>query len=389
MTQRVLHRCGVWLARTENWIYNQVRYCNGAFEQHVACLDQENPDQFPWPRLHPFPKTSALGKLRGTGLPGLRGRVTELPWLWHCVRKIRPAIVHSHFGDSGYDAAQLLARLRIPHVVTFYGYDVNRLPLVFPEWKPRYLALFRRAERFLCEGPHMATCLAAMGCPAEKIEVQHLGVEVDKIPFCHRKWNPDTPLRVLIAASFREKKGIPYSLMALQKVRAQLPLEITIIGDASNHEKDRREKEKILKVLGETGLQGCTRLMGYQPHTVLWQEALNHHVFLHPSVTAGDGDTEGGAPVTLIEMAANGMLIASSRHCDIPNVVRDKETGLLADERNADQLAENVLWFARHQDLWHAMAEKGRQHIELNFNCVIQGQKLSQIYRQLLDATGN
>jgi colanic acid/amylovoran biosynthesis glycosyltransferase len=330
-----------------------------------------------------------LGRLRRTGLPGLRGRVTELVWLRQCLRRIQPVVVHSHFGDTGYDAARLLSRAGIKHVVTFYGYDVNRLPLVFPEWKQRYLVLFRHADRFLCEGPHMAKCLVGLGCPTEKVTVHHLGVEVDKIQFTPRTWNPNGPLRVLIASSFREKKGIPDALRALQKVRKQLPIEITIIGDASAHPTAQSEKEKILKTLDETGLRDCTRLLGYQPHAVLWQEALAHHVFLQASLTAGDGDTEGGAPVALIEMAASGMPIVSTRHCDIPNVVRDGQTGLLADERNADQLAEHVLWLARNRGAWPALIENGRKHIEREFNCVVQGGKLARIYRELLGATTN
>jgi colanic acid/amylovoran biosynthesis glycosyltransferase len=389
MTRTVLHRRSIWLPTTENWIYNQVHNCNGAFEQHVACMERENPDRFQVPHLHVFPGASLLGRLRRTGLPGLRGRVTELLWLRQCLKKVRPVLVHSHFGDTGFEAAGLLSRAGIKHVVTFYGYDVNRLPLVFPKWKRRYQTLFQLADRFLCEGPHMAKCLVGLGCPPDKVKVQHLGVEVDKIPFSPRLWDPSRPLRVLITASFREKKGIPYALQAMERVRKQQPIAITIIGDATAHPKDQREKEKILKTLEETGLRDCTRMLGYQPHATLWQEASSHHIFLQPSVTASDGDTEGGAPVSLIEMAASGMLIVSTRHCDIPNVVHDKETGLLADERNVEQLAEHILWLTRQPDAWFAMVEQGRKHIERNFNCSLQGQKLSQIYRDLLNARTN
>ena len=64
-----------------------------------------------------------------------------------------------------------------------------------------------------------------------------------------------------------------------------------------------------------------------------------HDVFLAPSVTASNGDTEGGAPVAIIEMAASGMPIVSTRHCDIPSVVLDGVTGLLAAERDSEGLA--------------------------------------------------
>lgn len=141
----------------------------------------------------------------------------------------------------------------------------------------------------------MAQSLVGLGCPEQKIRVHHLGVEVDKVPFRPRQMPADAPLRVLIAASFREKKAIPSALEALARVGAKLSIEVTIIGDASSHPKDQAEKTRILALLEQTGLRSCTRLLGYQPQSVLWQEALGHHLFLQPSMIASDGDTGGSA----------------------------------------------------------------------------------------------
>jgi len=101
------------------------------------------------------------------------------------------------------------------HLVTFYGMDVNMTPKQDPRWLWCYKSLFKSADMFLCEGSHMAQCLINMGCSRNKVNVQHLGVEVEKILFKPRTWRRGEPLRVLIAASFREKKGIPYALEAL------------------------------------------------------------------------------------------------------------------------------------------------------------------------------
>ncbi|MCS4101407.1 glycosyltransferase involved in cell wall biosynthesis [Salinibacter ruber] len=75
------------------------------------------------------------------------------------------------------------------------------------------------------------------------------------------------------------------------------------------------------------------------------QAYLEHHVLLTPSVEASDGNNEGGAPVTLIEAAATGMPIVSSWHCDIPDVLHHKKTGLLAEE-DTEQIAGHLerLW---------------------------------------------
>ena len=78
--------------------------------------------------------------------------------------------------------------------------------------------------------------------------------------------------------------------------RIKLHIEITIIGDADSDQRSQPEKARILAKLKEQSCfprPGCS---GYQPHWVLFEESYKHHIFISPSLTAKDGDTEGGAP---------------------------------------------------------------------------------------------
>ena len=118
------------------------------------------------------------------------------------------------------------------------------------------------------------------------------------------------------------------------------------------------------------------------------EEARRHHVFLSPSVTASDGDTEGGAPVSLIEMSASGMMIVSTTHCDIPGVILDGKTGLLAPERDVDGLVERLQWIVAHPEQWMEMQRAGRAHIEAEFDARRQGERLGEIYRDLAVRAG-
>ncbi len=129
------------------------------------------------------------------------------------------------------------------------------------------------------------------------------------------------------------------------------------------------------------------RLLGYQPYDVMLEQARGHHVFLAPSVPAADGDSEGGAPVTLIEMCASGMAVVSTTHCDIPGVVLDGVTGLLAPERDVDALAEHIRWLTEHPGEWGGMlvaARKHRKHVEAEFDSRRQGERLGAIYRDVI-----
>jgi hypothetical protein len=119
------------------------------------------------------------------------------PFLIRKARQLGAEIVHSHFGLNGWRDSPSVRRVPAARVVSFYGYDVNKLPVVDPVWRDRYQEMFTTADRVLCEGPFMANSIASLGCPPEIIRVHHLGVEVCDIPFAPRSWQPGTPLRDL------------------------------------------------------------------------------------------------------------------------------------------------------------------------------------------------
>ena len=382
----VLHSFPVWLPQTQTWMYNQVHQLQQmGVDAHVVCERTQNLDQFQVANIHCLADEPMWTQLWNRGLR-FAGARRHLNFLVSVGRNVGAQIVHSHFGNIGWTNIGAAKRLGAKHVVTFYGQDVNKLPLQFPEWRSRYLQLFAETDLVLCEGPHMAECIVALGCPAEKVKVQHLGVALDGIRFRPREWRPGETLRVLIAASFREKKGIPDAVEALSMLYKGIPFELTIIGDAGADASDQLEKQRILDMLNNYGLMGRTRLLGYQPHSVLLAEAYQHHIFLSPSLTASDGDTEGGAPVSLIEMVASGLPVVSTAHCDIPEVIQHGATGLLAAERDVHTLCRHLTWFAENHDRWEAMARAGRLHVEQEFSLSAQCEKLASMYENLLSS---
>jgi colanic acid/amylovoran biosynthesis glycosyltransferase len=250
------------------------------------------------------------------------------------------------------------------------------------------MKLFEHGDRFLVEGTHMRDSLMALGCPDEKVGVQHLGVNLERIEFRTRQPDDDQAVCVLVAGSFREKKGIPYAIEAFGRVREMnRNLQLTIIGDSAGAPREEREKRAILRIIEKYRLRDHVRWLGYQPYPVFMQELYRHHIFLSPSVTSTDGDTEGGVPVSIIEASASGMPILSTKHCDIPEVVLNGESGYLVQERDADALAEKLELLASNPCLWRSMGQKGREHMEREYNAKTQGERLEEIYDEVLRAS--
>jgi colanic acid/amylovoran biosynthesis glycosyltransferase len=381
----VLHFVPAWLPQTQTWIYRQVTELQRlGVDAHVVCSRRENLNQFSLPNIHCLADEPRFTQMVDRTLRLLRPR-HHLQYVVSTGKSIGAKIVHTHFGHTGWVNSGAVQKLGAKHVVTFYGLDVNNLPANSATWRRRYKQLFEEVDLILCEGPHMAKCIVALGCSARKVVVQHLGVDVQHINFVPRHWEPGQPFKALIAASFREKKGIPSAIEALGMLNRLIPVEVTIIGDADDGRASQVEKKKILEALEQSGLASKTRLLGYQPHEVLFREAYKHHVFVSPSVTASDGDTEGGAPVTIIEMAASGMPIVSTKHCDIPEIVHQGTTGFLAEERNVEQLSDHLWHLVKNPDQWASMLAAGRSHVAREYDAKTQGSRLAALYRSLID----
>jgi colanic acid/amylovoran biosynthesis glycosyltransferase len=371
-----------WLPQTETWLYTQIVSLPPDIECHVACTRTEHVDQFPYPRIHALMDLPRWRHVWDRAMRRLRLR-NHLRFLHDVARRTHARVLHSHFGFVGWRDLGVSRGLGLAHVVTFYGVDVLFYPTMDPRWRGRYREMFAGVDRVLCEGPHMGESIVALGCPKEKMRVHHLGIDLSLIPFRPRRWTRGEPLRVLMAGSFREKKGFPYALEALARLRKRVSLDVTVIGDEHGEPRTIREKQKIMEAIERGELSGCTRLLGYQPYRVVVEEALRHHVFISPSVTASDGDTEGGAPVSLIEMSASGMMIVSTTHCDIPGVILHGQTGWLAPERDVDALVAHLEWIIEHPERWADMQRAGRAHVEAEFDARRQGERLAAIYHEL------
>lgn len=384
MKKIVHYKAGPFLPVTENWIYRQIVNVD-SYQPVVYCHGTANLDTFPVEKIKDF------GEGRPSNPYGFTNRVVNEvlgtnPFIKRALRADRPDLVHAHFGPSGYFMSRTRGFARSGLVTTFYGADLSRLPHQKARWRRRYRRLFIDGDLFLLEGPHMRKRLISLGCPESKARVHRLGIDLGAIKSAPRTVGTDGAVRVLVSGSFRQKKGIPYAIEALGLAsgkRPDLKLSMTIIGDSSGASEEEAEKAKILAVIKKFGLEAAVDMRGYRPYSYFIDELYRHHLFLSPSVTADDGDTEGGAPVSIIEASASGMPVVSTTHCDIPGVVLDGVTGFLVAERDGAALAEKLVELAGDPSSWASMGQSARRHIERDFDAIKQGRALTAIYDEV------
>ena len=91
------------------------------------------------------------------------------------------------------------------------------------------------------------------------------------------------------------------------------------------------------------GASSVVEFAGATPHGDLIRRLARASVLIHPSATAVDGDSEGGAPTILLEAQAIGTPIVSTRHADIPNVVPEGAGVRLCREHDVEALADALV----------------------------------------------
>ena len=373
-----------YLFLTGSWIYGQITNID-RYRQIVLTNRTENLDIFPFNPIFSYGDLLLPQKVFiRLGNNGFKDVYRN--FFCGLLTKHAARLMHCHFGYCGVEFLDVKRKLKLPMVTSFYGSDMSFLPRD-PQWKKKYEVFFGEGERFLVEGTHMKAGLLELGCPEKRIIVQHLGVDLQQLPMVPRTICPDGMVRILVAATFREKKGIPYALEAFARVRQKHKnMRLTLMGDASEDARDKVEKEKILEVLGKYDLHESVTWVGFQPHNVFREQLMRHDLFLSPSVLACDGDSEGGSPVSITEAQATGMPVLSTFHADIPEVVLDGKSGLLSPERDIEALTANLEFLVTHPEKREEMGRQGRSHIEKEYNVKIQAKKLQEIYSSILSS---
>jgi colanic acid/amylovoran biosynthesis glycosyltransferase len=383
-TLKVAHLVDCFLARSEVFIYELVRNQTGV-EKLVIARQVRNRELFPFePLFHTDGGGNGNGSGEGRGMVRRvvnrlsRGGRNDLLAALARLREEGPHVLHAHFGLLGVRALELRRRLGVPLVTSFYGVDASKQARE-PGNRRGLGRLFREGDLFLAEGSAMKMRLAGIGCPPDRIRIQHLGVDPDRIGYIRRTFPlPGEAVRVLFCGRFVEKKGLPDALFAVKIARdAGVDVRFRIVGDGPL----RREVEQLVEA---RGLGPHVEFLGMLDHAAYLRELASAHLLLQPSRTASDGDTEGGAPTVLLEAQASGLPVVSTTHADIPEYVRDGESGLLVEEGDVRDLARALLSIAGRPARLETMGLRGRQHVLERYHVRLEAEKLERIYREVL-----
>jgi colanic acid/amylovoran biosynthesis glycosyltransferase len=382
MKPTVAHAINNYLGLSETFIYSDLTNSK-RYKPIVLTTQITNLEHFPFRPIYDCSKISRYSWWWFRDRFGYYLYLNKKEYFEHILyfkyvlKKEKTRLIHAHFGPQGVAMIPIKHWLKLPLITTFYGFDITQLPRE-NMWHKAYQRLFKGGDLFLVEGNNMKRSLMEIGCPEEKIVIQHIGVDTEKINFKERTFPSDGKIVILCCGRFVEKKGLIYALEALKLLTSKNPqIEFRIIGDGIL-------RNSIVSFIKENHLSPYVHLLGFQPHRIFVEELKKAHIYIQSSVTAQNGDSEGGAPTTLLEAQASGVPVLSTYHADIPEVVVDGKSGFLVAERDVGALAERLEYLIDHPEEWPDMGREGRRHVETNYNICKEAENLENIYDTLI-----
>lgn len=282
-------------------------------------------------------------------------------------------ILFCEYGPSGVELKDIAARLNIPLLVHFHGYDAYRLDIL-ETYGADYKSLFEQAAMVIVVSEHMKQQLLKLGCPAERLQLLPYGIDTGIFKPGSNAIKDNT---FVSCGRFVAKKAPDLTIRAFEKVLSKLPeARLMMIGDGELLDSCKNQ-------VNEKGLNHAVDFKGALSPAAVAEIFNRSRVFVHPSVTTSQNDAEG-TPLTIMEAGACGLPVISTIHGGIPGVIMDNETGYLLAEGDVEGLADKMLHLATNPHLAQGMGEKASTLIMQQHNLNVYTERLFSLISRVV-----
>ncbi|MGA7863868.1 MAG: glycosyltransferase family 4 protein [Stellaceae bacterium] len=251
------------------------------------------------------------------------------------IRTLNIQVVNPHYPTLAQ--GMFIARPRVvtgrPVKVIFslHGMDIVGAAS-WPEYLPRYVHMLARGSAVVAVSHAFADQVTKRIAPelAGKVSVIHNGVSAQTIQD-YEPINAALPRRyILNVATFEPKKGQCYFLNAFSQIADGYPdLHLVLAGRDAGALNDLRQQVSLL------GLDKRVLFLLDVPHAKIGALFAAATLFCLSSLAEPFG-------IVLLEAGVFSLPVIATRVGGVPEIIRDKENGILVDGGDATQLAEGI-----------------------------------------------
>jgi glycosyltransferase involved in cell wall biosynthesis len=263
----------------------------------------------------------------------------------------------------------------VPQIAFCRGWTAETLSVrVYEFLERRFLAL---ADRIICVSEAQAEYFTSRHFLQPRISVVHNAMldSVDTDLECDRGasktrlgFSPATRL-VGVVGRLSVEKGQRFLVEAASELANEFSdLKIVLLGEG-------RERVNLEHQIAKLGLENVVVLEGFQKNVAVWMQAFD--------VLANCSLTEG-IPNAILEAMAVGTPVVATAVGGVPELIKDRETGLLIAPGNSAALATGVAKLLSDPVLALRLGQAGRAWVQERFSARGQRNLLLSIYRESL-----
>ena len=222
--------------------------------------------------------------------------------------------------------------------------------------------------------------LEARGVEPEKIVVNPNGVDVERfrpgvggVEARRELGIKDDEVVAGFVGTFGPWHGVEKLASAIKSMPANLPVRFLLVGSGSLHAEVEKQLENESRVIftGAVGHDRVPRLL----------DACD--ILVAPHVPLADGSEFFGSPTKIFEYMAMGKGIVASRLGQIGEVLVDRETALLVEPGNVDELTSAIVELIESETLRTSLGAKAREVAEREHTWAHNARRVLEAYRSL------
>ncbi len=275
-------------------------------------------------------------------------------------------LIHAHWWIPSGLVGALVSKIKdVPLILTFHGTDFQ---LLKSHRQINWIAncITDRAQKITVVSSYIKRGLEKI------VKLDKNKVQVIPMPASVKKTQCKKDKRGLIIATLcrlTEQKGINYLLEACSLLKEKKILcEILILGDGP----ERENLEKLAKRLNLPA-----EFKGYIPHNEVSSYLGLCDIFVLPAMGEGFG-------ISLVEAMICKKPVIGTNSGGIPDIIKDRETGLLVPEKDPEALADAIEKLLKDEKLASRLAENGYKYVIENFTSSKIADKMLDIYSEVL-----
>lgn len=202
--------------------------------------------------------------------------------------------------------------------------------------------------------------ISIVGEAAPIFRVYH-GIDLDLFSPKKKSRNKKARPRILSIGRFVPKKGFSVLLHALKLMNDKgIDFHCDLVGGGE-------QQDELTALTKKLSLQNNVKLHGKKSQKELFEFYKNADLFALACEVQEDGDRDG-IPNVLVEAMAMAIPVVSTRISGIPELIIDRETGMLAEQKNPESVAQAITAILQDHALAGKLAKAGLRKVRQGFD---------------------